>query len=222
MLEPLRVGIIGGTGNAGRGLALRFALAAFEVTIGSREPERAVETAAGLRARRPGAAIEGASNEDAVSRADVVILAIPFSHVEAMLAQTRDAFRPGSLLIDVTVPVVFEAGAPRFVEPAEGSAAEHVRRRLPDHVALACVFKTLPARLVEDVDHPLRCDDFICGDSKPSRDRAMAIATRIPTLRPIDAGPLEAARIIERMTLLAITLNRRYKSHTVRFQVLGI
>ena len=222
MVEPLRLGIVGGTGGEGRGLALRFALAGSRVTIGSRDAGRAVETAASLRERRPAAAIEGASNRDAISVSDVVILAIPFAHVEATIEREREAFRPGALLLDVTVPVVFEGGAPLFVEPAEGSAAEHVRRHLPAHVALACAFKTLPARFIEDVDRPLDCDDFVCGDSKASRDRAMAIVARIPTLRPIDAGPLDAARTIERMTLLAITLNRRYKSHAARFQVIGI
>lgn len=222
MSEPLHMGIVGGTGSEGRGLALRFALTGARVTIGSRDTARAIETAARLREAWPNAAIDGASNGEAIAASTVVILAIPFSHVEATLGREREAFQPGTLVLDVTVPVVFERGTPVFLQPAEGSAAEHVRRHLPEHVALACAFKTLPARLVEDVDLPLDCDEFICGDSKASRERAMAVVGTIPTLRAIDAGPLDAARAIERMTLLAITLNRRYKSHAARFHVLGI
>jgi len=203
-------------------LARRLALTGAHVTIGSRDAERALDTAARLREGLSTAEIAGASNRDAVAQADVVILTLPFVHLEATLNAERDAFRPGTLVIDVTVPVVFEGGRPRFIEPPHGSAAEHVRRLLPDHVAVAGAFKTLPAALLEQAAEPLDCDEFVCGDSKASRERAMAIVGRIPTLRPLDAGPLEAARTIERMTLLAITLNRRYKSHASRFHVMGV
>jgi hypothetical protein len=220
--DPVQIAIVGGTGSEGRGLALRFAVTGAHAIIGSRDPARAVETAARLGQSHPGAALSGASNREAIALADVVVLAIPFGHLEATLVAERDAFKPGTLVIDVTVPVVFEAGKPRFVEPADGSAAELVRRLLPAHVAVAGAFKTLPAALLEDVDVPLACDDFVCGDSKDTRDRAAALVGSIPTVRPVDAGPLDSARILERMTLLAIVLNRRYRSHGARFHVVGI
>ena len=152
----------------------------------------------------------------------MVILAIPFVHAGAIVDACRPQFVPGTLVVDVTVPLVFDAGKPRFVEPEEGSAAEHLRPRLPEHVALACAFKTLPARLLEHVETPLDCDDLVCGDSIESCDRVSALVRRIPGLRAVDTGPLESARVIERMTLLAITINKRYKRHGARFQVLGI
>jgi predicted dinucleotide-binding enzyme len=117
---------------------------------------------------------------------------------------------------------VFDAGQPRYVEPPEGSAAEYLRTRLPAHVALACAFKTIPAHVLERIQVPLDCDEFVCGDSPESRERAAALVRRIPGLRPIDAGPLESARILERMSLLAIRINKRYKRFTGRFRVLGI
>ena len=89
-------------------------------------------------------------------------------------------------------------------------------------MALGCAFKTLPARLLEHFDEPLECDDFICGDSAATRERVSAIVATIPGLRPVDAGPLESARTLERMTLLAILINKRYKRHGARFQVLGL
>ena len=220
--EPWRIGVVGGTGNEGRGLAVRFALTGLPVTIGSRDAARAVDVARELSERHAAASIAGASNEDTIAESNVVILAIPFAHAGALVDACRDRFTPGTLVIDVTVPVIFEAGKPRFVEPAEGSAAEHLRLRLPDQVALACAFKTLPARLLEHIDTPLDCDDFVCGDSPASRDRVSALVSRIPGLRPVDTGPLESARVLERMTLLAITINKRYKRHGARFQVLGI
>jgi NADPH-dependent F420 reductase len=222
MADRTTIGIIGGTGRHGRGIALRFALAGAALTIGSRKPERAWETAAHLHQSHPTTRIEGASNYDAIRVSDVVILAVPYAHIEPVLSGVRDAFKPGTLLIDVTVPLTFENGEPRFMEPPEASAAEHVRRIAPDHVALAGALKTVPAALLQDTSVPLACDDFICGDAKSTRDRAMALVGLIPALRPVDAGPLEAARVLERMTLLAIGLNRRYKSGNARFQVVGI
>jgi len=222
MEEQLRVGVVGGTGSEGRGLAARLALTGLRVTIGSRDPARAVSVARELGERLPAASIGGVSNENAIAASNVVILAVPFVHAGPMVEAHLELFMPGALVIDVTVPVVFDAGKPRFVEPPEGSAAEHLRSRLPDRVALACAFKTLPARLLEHVETPLDCDDFVCGDSLESRDRVSAIVRRIPGLRPVDAGPLESARVVERMTLLAISINKRYKRHGARFQVLGL
>lgn len=217
----MRIGILGGTGREGRGLATRLARAGAEITIGSRDSERANEMADRLRGSHPGSTIRGASNQGAVESADVVLLAVPYSGVETTLASVSGALRPDTLVVDVTVPVVFAGGAPSFVEPPDGSAGEFVRRLLPERVAVACAFKTLPASLLEQAD-PLACDDFVCGDSKVSRERVMALVASIPSLRPVDAGPLESARIIERLTLLAIRLNRRYKTHDARFQVVGI
>jgi NADPH-dependent F420 reductase len=220
--ELLRIGVVGGTGNEGRGLAVRFALTGVPVTIGSRDPARAAEVARGLCEQHAATSIAGMSNEDTIAGSDVVILAVPFVHAGPIVDRYRELFTPGTLVIDVTVPVMFDAGKPRFVEPAEGSAAEHLRLRLPNHVGLACAFKTLPARLLEHAETPLDCDDFVCGDSIESRERASALVGRIPGLRPVDTGPLESARVLERMTLLAITINKRYKRHGARFQVLGI
>ncbi|CAN5679029.1 NADPH-dependent F420 reductase [soil metagenome] len=222
MTETFHVAVVGGTGNEGRGLALRLALAGVRVTIGSREEQRALDTAAALRSKPGVSRIDGSANGDAIAAADVVFLAVPFAHAEELIAIHHERFRHGALLIDVTVPVIFEGGRPRFVEPPAGSAAEQIRRVLPEHVRLACAFKTLPARLLEHVDIPLECDDLICGDSKESREAAMQVVGRISGLRPVDAGPLETSRILERMTLLAITLNKRYKTHGARFKVLGI
>lgn len=218
----LRVGVVGGTGSEGRGLAARLALAGATIIIGSREAARAGDVAAQLSAQHSGTAITGAANEQAIANSDIVILSVPFAHAGPTVDANRDVFKPGTLLIDVTVPVVFEGGKPRFVEPPEGSAAEHLRARLPEHVAVACAFKTLPARLLEHVETPLDCDDFVCGDSPESRERASDLVRRIPGLRPVDAGSLESSRVLERMTLLAITINKRYKRHGARFQVLGI
>jgi NADPH-dependent F420 reductase len=217
-----RIALIGGTGREGAGLALRLSRAGFGVVIGSREAGRAEEAVRRLKPQAGVGRLEAAGNGAAIAGCDVSLLCVSFAHAADTVVAHRDAFRPGSLLIDVTVPVVFDAGRPRFVELPQGSSSEHLRTLLPGHVALAGAFKTLPAHLLADVEAPLDCDDFVCGDSAESRARAMEIVGRIPGLRPIDAGSLDAARVLERMTVLAIRLNRRYKVHDARFRVLGV
>jgi predicted dinucleotide-binding enzyme len=104
----------------------------------------------------------------------------------------------------------------------EGSAAEHVRARLPAHVGLAGAFKTLPAHLLDAVEQPLECDEFVCGDSDDARSRASSLIRALPGLRAVDVGALSRARFIEHTTALAIVINRRHKIHEARFRVVGI
>jgi NADPH-dependent F420 reductase len=217
----MQVAIVGGTGAQGRGLAARLARAGVAVLIGSRDAAHARDVVRALEIRQEAPAIEPATNDDAIARADTVVLTVPFAHAAATLEANRERFRSGSFLIDVTVPVTFEKGVARLMDLPEGSASEHLRRRLPDHVGMAAAFKTLPAHVLAALDQPLDCDEFICGDSPAARSRALELAALIPGLRPLDAGELEAARVIERMTVLAITLNKRYRSRSARFRVVG-
>jgi NADPH-dependent F420 reductase len=109
-----------------------------------------------------------------------------------------------------------------MVDVAEGSAAEHIRARLPASVALACAFKTIPAHLLAALDAPLDCDEFICGDSEAAREQAASLVSLLPGLRAVDVGPLTRARSIEHMTALAVAINRRYKVHDARYRVVGL
>ena len=213
------IAILGGTGQQGRGLAQRFAHAGAEILVGSRDPERARESIASWGARR---AIGVATNADAAARADVTILAVPFATVDALLDDIRDALRPGTVVIDVTVPVTFVAGKMSMAEVDEGSASEHIRARLPPHVGLAAAFKTIPARLLGAGHEPLDCDEFVCGDTDVARSRAIALVELLPGLRPVDVGPLSRARSIEHLTALAIAINRRHKIHDARFRIIGL
>lgn len=217
----MTIALIGGTGAEGRGLAVRLASAGLHVLVGSRERQRAVGVVSALLAERGPLPLEAATNEEAVQAAGTIILAVPFSVVDEVVDNCGGRLGPHSLVIDVTVPVVVEAGHARLIDVPEGSAAEHLRRRLPPEVRMAASFKTLPARLLAGAA-PLDCDEFVCGDSDEARERAVDLVRRIPGLRPLDAGPLDSARAIERMTLLAMTLNRRYKSRDARFRLVGI
>ena len=215
------VAILGGTGQQGRGLAQRFARAGLRVTVGSRDPARARELVAGWSTVPTDHPIHVADNAAAVAAAEVTVLAVPYASIDPLLEELRAQFKAGSLAIDLTVPVTFAGGKMAMLEVEEGSAAEHIRARLPDGVRLACAFKTVPAHLLGAGFDPLDCDEFVCGDSDEARADAAALVALLPGLRPVDVGALSRARSIEHMTALAIAINRRHKIHDARFRVVG-
>jgi NADPH-dependent F420 reductase len=190
------------------------------VVIGSRDPERARVAVAAWPAE--GRAVDVADNRTAVAQAAITILAVPFHTVAALLDEVRPDFQSGSLAIDVIVPVAFASGTMSMLHVPEGSAAEHVRARLPESVRLAGTFKTIPAHLLGEIDRPLDCDEFVCGDSEEARAEAAALMQLLRGVRPIDVGPLSRARSIEHLTALAIAINRRHKIHDARFRVVGL
>ena len=221
-ISELRVGLIGGTGEEGRGLALRWALAGAQVTIGSRAIEKAEATARELNAIIGGEQIQFATNQDAIAGSEFVLLTVPFAHAAATLQAHRADFREGAILIDITVPVSFEQGRVRYAELAQGSASEHLQTLLPENVPLVAAFKTEPAHLLVEAHEALDCDSFVASDSKEAKTRVMDAIKFIEGLRPIDAGTLYSARALERMTVLAIGINRRYKVKTARYRVIGL
>ncbi len=216
-----KVGIVGGTGEEGCGIALRLAAAGVEVTIGSRSADRAVDTARTLNDLLGGSPIQGTDNRTLLKRCSALFLAVPFEHASSTLADLESGFTREHLVIDVTVPLHFEKG-PRLLDLDEGSGSEHLRSILDSSIPLAASFKTAPAHLLCEIDEPLDCDEFICGDSQEARDRAREIVSPIRGIRWIDAGPLRYCRALEAMTMLVIGLNRRYKSRAGRFQVQGL
>lgn len=220
-INELKVGLIGGTGEEGRGLALRWAMAGAQVTIGSRTIERAKATTDDLNSLVKNNAIHYAENRDAVAGSEFVLLTVPFQHAASTLESHAKDFSSGAILIDITVPVTFEKGA-RYVELPEGSASEHLRARLPENVSLVAAFKTEPAHLLADVNARLDSDVFVASDSKEAKTRVIEAIKYIEGLRPIDAGALYSARTIERMTVLAIGINRRYKIKTACYRVQGL
>jgi NADPH-dependent F420 reductase len=214
------IAILGGTGQQGGGLARRFARAGARVIVGSRNPERARAAIAEWgAASQP---IEAASYAGAVELSDVVVIAVPFSAVDALLEEVNAAFTDRAVAIDLTVPVTFAGGKMAMLEVAEGSASEHIRARLPERIALAAAFKTIPAHLLADADAALDCDEFVCGDSEEARTRAVALVNMLPGLRPVEVGPLSRARSIEHLTALAVAINRRHKIHDARFRIVGL
>jgi NADPH-dependent F420 reductase len=214
------IAVLGGPGQQGRGIAQRLTRAGRPVLIGSRDPQRANAAVAEWPANsRPREVLE---YESSIRRARTVIVAIPFDAVGGVLEAHGAAFAAQSLVIDVTVPLTFTDGKVTLLPVEGGSAAEYIRARLPDSVRLAAAFKTVPAHLLNDIEQPLDCDEFVCGESDGARAEAMELVSAVKGLRPIDVGPLARARALEHLTWLAIAINRKHKIRNARFRVVGL
>jgi NADPH-dependent F420 reductase len=218
------IAIVGGTGPEGSGLALRFARAGEAVIIGSRDAERARAAAAQIADKAgPMASVEGAENAVAVKMCDTVVLTVPFSGQAELLKQLKTAFRPGTVLIDATVPLATAAGGrpTRLLGVWQGSAAEQAQEIVGKSIAVAAAFHSL-SHTVLDSDQEVDCDVIVCSDEDRARQAASELAIKIPGVRAVDGGKLENARIVEAMTALLITLNIRHKVHGAGWRVTGL
>ncbi|MDX2031304.1 MAG: NADPH-dependent F420 reductase [Blastocatellia bacterium] len=212
-----RIAIIGGTGDQGKGLALRWAQAGYEIIIGSRDAERAQAAAAEMRASLGGnPSLIGLANGDAAAEAPIVVLTVPFAAQIATLKQITGRLQPGALLVDVTVPLEPAVGGKptRVLGVWAGSAAEQCAELAPEGVRVASAFHNVGADALTDLAHDVDCDIIVCGDDKPSRERLKPLVEAIPGCRYIDGGLLANSRTVEAMTALLIGMNIRYKAHT--------
>ena len=209
------VPILGGTGALGYGLALRWAAAGVPVVIGSRDPGRAEEAAARVRAEVPEAHVEGLGNEEAAVRGPIVFLTVPFRAQSETLNNLHDALAPGQILVDCTVPLAAAVSgkATRSLGVWQGSAAEQAQEMVPDGVTVVSALHSVGAPTLSDLDADLGEDVLVCGDKKRDKAPVARLIERIEGLRAVNAGPLEMARIAEQMTPLLISVNVRYKAH---------
>jgi hypothetical protein len=206
------IAILGGTGDQGLGLALRFARAGRPVVIGSRKLERAVEAAGQVRDAVPGADVEGLANEDATTRAPIVILSVPFEHAASTVKGIREKLAEGQVVVSMGVPLATAVGdgAVRTVGVWQGSCAELVASLVPVGVEVVSAFQNVSAHRLQHLEGEVECDVVVSG-AKAARQRVMALCELVPGLRAVNGGPLGNARIVEAVTALLIGLNARYK-----------
>jgi NADPH-dependent F420 reductase len=219
-----KIAILGGTGPEGSGLANRLARADEHIVIGSRDAARAQEAAQQLRASIGGAAqIDGADNAAAVAQCEIALLTVPFSGQAALLKQLKSAWKPGTLVIDTTVPLAASVGGSptRMLGVWQGSAAEATREFLPAGISIVAAFHNLSAELLAG-DAAVECDVLVCSDDEKARQVAMELAEKIPGVRALNGGKLENARIVESVTALLIGLNIRYKVHSAGVRFTGL
>jgi NADPH-dependent F420 reductase len=205
--------IIGGTGALGYGLAVRWARVGQPVVIGSREDGRAREAADRVRAELDGAEVEGLQNAEAATRGPIVFLTVPFRAQSETLTNLKEALSAGQLLVDCTVPTAAAVSgrAARTLGVWQGSAAQQAEEMVGEGVTVISALHTVSAKRLAEAG-PLDEDILICGDRKADKARVAKLIALIDGLRPVNAGALEMARIVETLTPMLISINARYKA----------
>ena len=213
--SPDPVAIIGASGALGFGLAARLARTGVPIAIGSRDPDRAEQTAQRARELVPEGSFSAHENAGAARAAQTVVLSVPFRNQSETLANLKDALAPGQLLIDATVPLAAAVSgkATRMLGVWQGSAAQQALEMAPAGVRVVSALHTVSAASLVDLEHPLAQDVLVCGDSRADKRQAAALIERIDGLRCVDCGRLEMARTTEALTALLISVNARYKIH---------
>ncbi|MCK1796175.1 NADPH-dependent F420 reductase [Streptomyces sp. XM4193] len=206
-VSSLVVGVLGGTGDQGRGLARRLARAGQKVIIGSRAADRARTAAEEL-----GNGVEGADNAECARRSDVVIVAVPWDGHAATLEAVREELS-GKLVVDCVNPLGFDKKGAYALKPEEGSAAEQAAALLPDSRVTAA-FHHLSAVLLLDPDiEKIETDVLVLGEVRADCEIVQALASRIPGMRGVFGGRLRNAHQVESLVANLISVNRRYKAH---------
>jgi len=213
------VSILGGTGEQGPGMALRWAKAGVEVIIGSRQQARAEAIAAELNQELGQSSIKGMANPDAAVAADVVALTVPFSAHRSTLESVQ-AHLQGKILIDVCVPLDPE-NPRKMLMPAAGSAAEEAQELLGESVKVVAAFQNVSAHELRELVHAVDCDVLVCGNDREARQTVMRLVEQMG-LHPIDAGLAFNARVVESLTALLIGLNIRHKVKGSGVRITGL
>jgi len=213
------IGILGGTGKEGAGLAQRWAMAGHQVIIGSRDAERARARAAELSAQADGASITGMSNLDAATAAPVVVLTLPAAGLAATLMPLKEACR-GKVIISTVVPLTFGGGR-LFTPPPQGSAAEEVQDLLGSEARVVAAFHHIAAHELSATEHAIECDLLLCGGDAEAKKVAGELGQSMG-LRAVDVGALTNAGPLEGITAVLATINRRYKLKNSGIKITGL
>ena len=214
----MKVGIVGGTGDIGEGIAMRLS-SHHEVVIGSREQEKAAESsttcyATVTRLGRP-CSVSGLSNQEAVDLSDIVVLAIPFRHVEPTLASLTGL--EDKIVVSPINPMEKKEYFV-YTPPPEGSAALLVRKLLPPGTRLCSAFNTVAANKWRALSEELDFDIPVCGDDPGAKVVVMNLIRSIPGVKAYDAGPLAVSSMVECLTPLLLNIARFNKMRDVGIQ----
>jgi 8-hydroxy-5-deazaflavin:NADPH oxidoreductase len=209
------VAIIGGTGDLGFGLALRFASTHTPVVIGSRRPGAAEDAAERILKVLPDAPVSGRLNSEAANSASMVVVCVPFRAQAENLSSLKDSLQPGNILVDTTVPLAAAVGGKptRLLSVPQGSAAQQAQELVGGEIKVVSALHTVSADSLSDLDHGLDEDVLIASDDRQAKRTVASLLQTIEGLRPIDCGKLEQARLLEALTPLLISVNIRYKTH---------
>lgn len=209
----MQIAILGGTGPQGRGLAARFARDGHQVSIGSRNADRAGQIADELNDRLPNGVTVGAgTNLEVVTDADLTIIAVPFDGQAALLADLVDALA-GQVVVNCVNPLGFDKQGPHGIEVPEGSAAEQAASIL-DRSTVVAGFHHLAASVLLD-DGPVHDETvMVCGDDADAKATVIGLCGAVAQRGGVDAGPLRNARYLEPLTAVLISINKAHQAHS--------
>lgn len=213
MIGSMKLGILGGTGPAGRGLAVRAAAAGYSVVLGSRDARRSHETAESLKTEYPERSLEisGGTNFDAAT-CDMVVVATPWDGAVATVKSLAEPMT-GRVVVSMVNALMKEGREMLPLYPPRGSMAAQITSALPDS-KVAASFHHLPAKEMENLNSGLDADVLVCGDNEEARTATVEFIDSMDGLRGLDAGSLAQASPIEAFTAVCITLNIRHKAHS--------
>jgi NADPH-dependent F420 reductase len=219
LAERLTIGLLGGTGPQGRGLALRMALAGHRLLLGSRDPDRANAIVADLLQGRD-LPVEGRANPAAAAEADVVFLVFPYAGQVDVLPDLAGPIG-AKVVVDVINPLGWDEQGPYLLEVPEGSAAQQAAALLPE-ARLVAAFHHAAPKLLIDPDRQVETDVLVASDDPGAKGLVLELADQIPGCRGVDAGPLRMARQLEGFTAVIVGINRRHRIHAgLRISRLG-
>ena len=206
----MKIALVGGTGDIGTGLALRWAKS-HEILIGSRKKEKAVESATGVLEALQGAGrVEGLDNGSAIQAAEVVVLCVPYEHLISVTSDLAGSYT-GQIVVSPVVPMAFNGKHFDLTPLAEGSAALKIKSLLPEGVKIVSCFHTVSAAALQDMEREINADVPICGDDQESLELVAGLVREIRSLRPLNAGPLTASVMVESLTPMLLNVARRNK-----------
>ncbi|MBA2857477.1 hypothetical protein HNP93_000178 [Methanococcus maripaludis] len=221
----MKIAILGGTGDQGFGLALRFSKN-HEILIGSRKAEKAIEASENalkiISDKGYSANIKGMTNLEASKLADVVIVSLPFEYTISTIKELKEALK-GKIVVSIGVPLATAIGdkPTRVIACPQGSVAELIQEMLPESKVVSG-FQNICSKCLEDLDCEVACDVLIAGDDNDAKKVIVELASEIPGVRGIDSGKLEISKFIEQITPLLIQLNIKYKLKGAGIHITGL
>jgi 8-hydroxy-5-deazaflavin:NADPH oxidoreductase len=216
----VRVGIIGGTGPAGRALAARLSDTGSEVLLGSRSKERGEEIAAEITAHWPTRALRlsGCANAEAAA-CEIVVVATPWDGAVSSVVELADVLR-GRVVVSMVNAVARFGREFQALVPVRGSVAATMQAALPGS-QVTTAFQHVPAGPLGELEHPVECDVLICADERAAGEKTAQLVESVPGFRAVHAGSLASANAVEALTAVLINVNVRYRAH-VAISLLGL
>jgi len=213
-----KIAIIGGSGDLGSGLALRWARAGYPVVIGSRTAEKAVAAADDIRTKLPTAEVQGMDNLAAAEAGEIVVLTVPFANHADTLDLVEDAVQ-GKILVDVTVPLV-PPKVSRVQMPEGGSAGKRAQDQLGENVRVVSAFQNVAAAHLADLDHDPACDILVAGNVVAAREQVIELVEACG-MKGWHVGPIDNSAVAEALTSALIFMNKKYKIPGAGIRITG-